>query len=171
MLGKIISAALFLTCTVGDLCAAVLYYMRCSHFQFRVCRLEVWVTVGSEPTTERHRLTHSLITSPCSALLRRATWRMLTGVCVGACCLHVYNVYFCVYICALLLHSPATVEVFRMVGWPVLPSTCLLKVQTIYATPNPRCNINLRAFLQSLFLGFFYFTCMHAIVKGTESDV
>ncbi|CAI8031372.1 hypothetical protein GBAR_LOCUS17814, partial [Geodia barretti] len=29
------------------------------------------------------------------------------------------------------LRSPATVKVFRMVGWPVLPPTCLLKVQTI----------------------------------------
>jgi hypothetical protein len=29
------------------------------------------------------------------------------------------------------LHTPAIVKVFRMVGWPVLPSNCLLKVRTI----------------------------------------
>ena len=29
----------------------------------------------------------------------------------------------------LSLHTPAIVKVFRMVGWPDLPSTCLLKVR------------------------------------------
>ena len=31
----------------------------------------------------------------------------------------------------IALHSPAIVKVFSKVSWPVLPSTCLLKVQTI----------------------------------------
>ena len=30
----------------------------------------------------------------------------------------------------MLLHSAAIVRVFRMVGWPVIPPTCLLKVRT-----------------------------------------
>ncbi|CAI8036926.1 hypothetical protein GBAR_LOCUS20684, partial [Geodia barretti] len=32
------------------------------------------------------------------------------------------------------LHTPAIVKVFRMVGWSVLPPTCLLKVQEVQAT-------------------------------------
>ena len=33
----------------------------------------------------------------------------------------------------LSLHTPDVVKVFRMVGWPVLPPTCLLKVQYVEA--------------------------------------
>ncbi|CAI8017316.1 hypothetical protein GBAR_LOCUS10531, partial [Geodia barretti] len=31
----------------------------------------------------------------------------------------------------LSLHTPGIVKVFRMVGWPVLPPTCSLKVQKV----------------------------------------